>query len=52
MGNTVIVASPEVPSPVAVRYAWGDNPACSLYNDSGLPMEPFRTDNWPMELST
>lgn len=50
-GNTAVVSSSAVPAPVAVRYAWGDNPACNLYNDSGLPMEPFRTDNWTMGLS-
>ena len=40
----VIVSSPEVPTPVAVRYAWADNPVCNLYNSAGLPMWPFRTD--------
>jgi hypothetical protein len=34
--------------PVAVRYAWADNPAgCNLYNGEGLPAAPFRTDDWP-----
>lgn len=42
--QTVIVSSPEVPTPVAVRYAWADNPVCNLYNSAGLPMWPFRTD--------
>jgi hypothetical protein len=45
-GNQVIVASPEVPSPVAVRYAWSDNPSCNLYNGAGLPASPFRTEEW------
>jgi len=45
--NTVVVRSAEVPKPVAVRYAWADNPECSLYNKSGLPAVPFRTDDWP-----
>ncbi len=44
-GQTVIVSSPAVPAPVAVRYAWADFPACSLYNADGLPAFPFRTDN-------
>jgi sialate O-acetylesterase len=44
-GNTVVVSSPAVPSPVAVRYAWGDNPdRANLYNAEGLPASPFRTD--------
>ncbi len=46
-GNTVLVSSKDVPSPVAVRYAWADNPECNLYNKEGLPTVPFRTDDWP-----
>jgi sialate O-acetylesterase len=46
-GDTVVVSSASVPNPVAVRYAWADNPAgCNLYNAAGLPASPFRTDNW------
>lgn len=45
-GNTVVVWSNQVPQPVAVRYAWADNPVCNLYNKSGLPASPFRTDDW------
>ena len=44
-GDQVIVSSPEVKSPVAVRYAWADNPVCNLYNGAGLPASPFRTDD-------
>jgi sialate O-acetylesterase len=46
-GVSVVVSSPEVPAPVAVRYAWGDSPHCNLFNKDGLPASPFRTDNWP-----
>lgn len=46
-GDGVVVASPKVPKPVAVRYGWADNPACNLYNSSDLPASPFRTDDWP-----
>ena len=42
----VIVASPAVETPVAVRYAWKANPTCNLYNSAGLPASPFRTDDW------
>ncbi len=43
----VVVTSPRVPSPVAVRYAWGNNPdRANLYNVEGLPAGPFRTDAW------
>lgn len=45
-GNSVVVSSPEVTFPVAVRYAWADNPVCNLYNGEGLPASPFRTDDW------
>lgn len=46
-GDKVIVSSPAVKSPVAVRYAWGNNPAeANLYNKEGLPAAPFRTDKW------
>ena len=50
-GDTVVVSSPLVSDPVAVRYAWGDNPACNLYNKDGLPASPFRTDDWPGTLT-
>ena len=45
--NTVIVWSDSVDKPVAVRYAWADNPeGANLYNREGLPASPFRTDSW------
>jgi sialate O-acetylesterase len=44
-GNTVIVSSPDVQKPVSVRYAWGKNPPCNLYNKENLPASPFKTDN-------
>src|SRR5687767_2385876 len=43
-GGHVIVYSDKVAEPVAVRYAWADNPACNLVNAAGLPAIPFRTD--------
>ena len=46
-GNTIVVSSPAVAFPVAVRYAWADNPICNLYNGANLPASPFRTDDWP-----
>lgn len=44
--NTVEVWSDAVSEPVAVRYAWADNPVCNLYSREGLPVTPFRTDDW------
>ncbi|MGE9295275.1 MAG: sialate O-acetylesterase [Puniceicoccales bacterium] len=46
-GTTVIVESPEVEAPIAVRYNWDSNPNGNLYNEAGLPAPPFRTDNFP-----
>ena len=46
-GNKVIVSSKDVKHPVAVRYAWSDNPSdANLCNKDGLLAAPFRTDNW------
>ncbi|MFA6567861.1 MAG: hypothetical protein WCS96_06585 [Victivallales bacterium] len=45
--KSMVVSNPQVPKPVAVRYAWAENPVCNLYNSSDLPASPFRTDNWP-----
>jgi len=45
-GDTVVVSSPAVPEPVAVRYAWQANPLATLFNGAGLPAAPFRTDDW------
>lgn len=41
------VWSDAVAEPVAVRYAWADNPICNLYSNAGLPLTPFRTDDFP-----
>ena len=46
-GQTVVVWSPSISKPVAVRYGWADNPAVNLYNKADLPASPFRTDDWP-----
>ena len=55
-GNEVVVHSPQVPEPVAVRYAWGDNPEkANFYNVTpdgsvGLPASPFRTDDFSVNV--
>ncbi|MEY4938538.1 MAG: hypothetical protein RIQ93_273 [Verrucomicrobiota bacterium] len=46
--NQVEVTSDQVAAPVAVRYAWADNPVCNLFSDDGLPVTPFRTDDFEM----
>lgn len=46
-GNKVIVSHPRIKNPVAVRYAWSDNPEdANLMNKEGLLASPFRTDAW------
>lgn len=40
------VHSEGVSSPAAVRYAWANNPICNVQNREGLPLTPFRTDDW------
>jgi sialate O-acetylesterase len=44
--DKIEVWSNQVSDPVAVRYAWADNPICNLYSEAGLPVTPFRTDDW------
>ncbi len=47
VGDHVEVWSARVPAPVAVRYAWANNPdRANLYNSEQLPAAPFRTDRW------
>ncbi len=47
-GNHLVVSREGIKEPIAVRYAWSDNPTCSLFNKDGLPASPFRTDDWPI----
>jgi sialate O-acetylesterase len=45
--DKVVVWNSKISNPVAVRYAWADNPeGANLYNKEGLPASPFRTDDW------
>ncbi len=43
-GDSVLVSSSGVPTPVAARYAWQANPKATLFNGAGLPAVPFSTD--------
>jgi len=46
--NTIVVYNEAIKHPLAVRYAWADNPDdANLYNKEGMPASPFRTDDWP-----
>jgi len=46
--DKVSVWCDEVAKPIAVRYAWADNPVCNLFSRDGLPVTPFRTDDFDM----
>jgi sialate O-acetylesterase len=46
--DRVEVKAAGVAKPVAVRYAWADNPVCNLFSVEGLPVTPFRSDAFPM----
>ncbi|MEX0321496.1 MAG: sialate O-acetylesterase [Puniceicoccaceae bacterium] len=45
--NEVEIWSDDVSKPVAVRYGWAQNPRLNLFDRNGLPVTPFRTDDWP-----
>lgn len=47
-GSTVAVWSDKVTDPQSVRYAWSQRAICKFYTESGLPVGPFRTDDWPI----
>ncbi len=47
-GGKIIVTSPQVAQPVAVRFGWENYPMLNLWNKAGLPASPFRTDDFPM----
>ncbi|TDO99222.1 sialate O-acetylesterase [Flavobacterium sp. 245] len=47
--KTIIVSSPNVKEPVAVRFAWKAVPEPNLFNTENLPASPFRTDDWVTE---
>jgi len=49
--DTVIVSSPAVSSPAAVRYAWSSKASwANLFNQEGFPAQTFRTDDWATDL--
>ncbi len=48
-GNTVLVWADNLPNPTAVRFAWRNVPKPNLFSQSGLPVSPFRTDEWKLE---
>ena len=45
-GQTILVRCPEVPHPVAVRYGWRNWMDANLAKSNGIPVPPFRSDDW------
>ena len=45
-GNTIILSSKQIKNPIAVRFCFNDSTRADVFNSVGLPMAPFRTDNW------
>jgi sialate O-acetylesterase len=45
-GSSLVVSSPDVPNPVAVRYAFKNADMPNLFSREGLPVNLFRTDDW------
>ena len=45
--NRIEVSSDKVAAPASVRYGWANNPVVNMYAKTGLPLTPFRTDDWP-----
>jgi sialate O-acetylesterase len=43
-GQNVILFNLQVPSPIAARYAWANNPRGNVYNNYDLPAVPFRVN--------
>ena len=48
-GNTVVVSSPQVQHPTAVRFSFSNTAEANLFNKAGLPASPFRTDDWEVK---
>jgi sialate O-acetylesterase len=50
-GNTVVVWSKEVPKPIAVRFGFRNAAILNLYNKEGVPVNLFRSDDWPVHIT-
>lgn len=47
-GDAIFLSGTEVPVPIAVRYAWANNPAHNVVNSLGLPLGSWRSDDWQL----
>ena len=50
-GSTIVVWSKDVPKPVAVRFGFRNAAVLNLYNKEGVPVNLFRSDDWPVHIS-
>jgi sialate O-acetylesterase len=50
-GDKIVLSSKSVPNPVAVRYAFTNTAVGNIFNKEGLPLSPFRTDDWELDAS-
>jgi len=50
-GSSIIVSSKDVSNPIAVRYAFSNTAIGNVYSREGMPLSPFRTDNWEVDTS-
>ncbi len=45
-GNAIVLSSKLVKTPVAVRFCFDDTTMPDVFSTEGLPLAPFRTDQW------
>ncbi len=50
-GNTVVLTNKQIKKPVAARFGFSNAAIGNIFNKSGLPVNPFRTDDWPVDMS-
>lgn len=50
-GNHVILTNKQIKNPVAVRFAFSNTAIANIFSKEGLPVDPFRTDNWEVDTS-
>jgi sialate O-acetylesterase len=49
-GNSIVVWNKNISQPIAVRYGFRNGAVLNLYNKGGVPVNLFRTDDWPIEI--
>ncbi|MET0244254.1 MAG: sialate O-acetylesterase [Flavitalea sp.] len=49
--NTIVVSAKEVKVPAAVRFGFSNEAMGNIFSKEGLPINPFRTDNWEVDTS-